>query len=144
MGIEMLCSLRTTSKMFCGCSTGVRDAPPNSLTCPVCLAMPAPRSSAAPRCATCSRYGIAIDATTPNARWDTPELSPDLPKGYQIGQYDLRWRYGSLTVDTSDGPFTVGITQAHTRGGHGAARARDAARRACGPAWSTSTGPGPR
>jgi aspartyl-tRNA(Asn)/glutamyl-tRNA(Gln) amidotransferase subunit B len=60
--------------------------------------------------------GIAIGGTIPEVtRWDRKNyFYPDLPKGYQISQYDLPLAArGSLTVDTSDGPFTVGITRAH-------------------------------
>jgi len=117
IGIEIHVQLRTASKMFCGCSTDVRDAPPNSLTCPVCLAMPGTLpviNGAAVRHVLAT--GIAIGATTPElTRWDRKNyFYPDLPKGYQISQYDLPLAaHGSLTVETSDGPFTVGITRAH-------------------------------
>ena len=60
--------------------------------------------------------GAAIDAATPDAtRWDRKNyFYPDLPKGYQISQYDLPLASaGKLTFDTSDGPFTTGITRAH-------------------------------
>ena len=60
--------------------------------------------------------GLAIEATTPEAtRWDRKNyFYPDLPKGYQISQYDLPLASGGrLTVETSDGPFTIGITRAH-------------------------------
>ena len=60
--------------------------------------------------------GIAIGGGIPEVtRWDRKNyFYPDLPKGYQISQYDLPLaRHGSLTVETSEGPFTVGITRAH-------------------------------
>jgi aspartyl-tRNA(Asn)/glutamyl-tRNA(Gln) amidotransferase subunit B len=60
--------------------------------------------------------GLAIQATTPDAtRWDRKNyFYPDLPKGYQISQYDLPLASaGRLTVDASDGPVTIGITRAH-------------------------------
>ena len=117
IGIEIHVQLRTASKMFCGCSTDTRDAPPNSLTCPVCLGMPGTLpviNGAAVRHVLAT--GIAIGATSPEfTRWDRKNyFYPDLPKGYQISQYDLPLAAnGTLTVDTTDGPFTVGITRAH-------------------------------
>ena len=60
--------------------------------------------------------GLAIGASIPAAtRWDRKNyFYPDLPKGYQISQYDLPLAsLGSLTFETSEGPFTVRITRAH-------------------------------
>ncbi len=60
--------------------------------------------------------GAAIGATTPDAtRWDRKNyFYPDLPKGYQISQYDLPLAaHGRLTFETSGGPIAVGITRAH-------------------------------
>ena len=71
--------------------------------------------------------GLAIGASIPAAtRWDRKNyFYPDLPKGYQISQYDLPLASrGSLTFGTSDGPFTVRITRAHLEGGHRQARPR--------------------
>ncbi len=117
IGIEIHVELKTASKMFCGCSGDISDAPPNELTCPVCLAMPGAlpvinREAVRHVLA----VGIAIGATTPDVtRWDRKNyFYPDLPKGYQISQYELPLAArGSLTVETSHGPETVGITRAH-------------------------------
>ena len=117
IGIECHVQLKTASKMFCGCSTDFQDAPPNSHTCPVCLAMPGVlpginRLAVQHVLAT----GIAIGATTPAVtRWDRKNyFYPDLPKGYQISQYDLPLAAGgSLTFETSEGPVTISITRAH-------------------------------
>jgi aspartyl-tRNA(Asn)/glutamyl-tRNA(Gln) amidotransferase subunit B len=117
IGIECHVQLRTESKMFCACSTNVADAPPNSLTCPVCLGLPGAlpvinRRAVEHVLAT----GLAIGARTPQVtRWDRKNyFYPDLPKGYQISQYDLPLASGgSLSVDTSSGPVEVGIRRAH-------------------------------
>jgi aspartyl-tRNA(Asn)/glutamyl-tRNA(Gln) amidotransferase subunit B len=117
IGIEVHCQLRTESKMFCPCSTAYDGAPPNTHVCPVCLGLPGAlpvinRRAVEHVLAT----GQAIEATTPEAtRWDRKNyFYPDLPKGYQISQYDLPLASaGRLTVETSDGPITVGITRAH-------------------------------
>ena len=117
IGIEVHCQLRTASKMFCSCSNAYDGAAPNSHTCPVCLGLPGAlptinRAAVEGVIAT----GIAIGATTPAAtRWDRKNyFYPDLPKGYQISQYDLPLAaHGRLAIETSDGPFVVGIQRAH-------------------------------
>jgi aspartyl-tRNA(Asn)/glutamyl-tRNA(Gln) amidotransferase subunit B len=117
IGIEVHSQLRTASKMFCGCSTDYDGAPPNTRVCPVCLglpgALPTINRQAVEHVLT---TGAAIEASAPAAtRWDRKNyFYPDLPKGYQISQYDLPLAsLGRLTFDTSDGPFTVTITRAH-------------------------------
>ena len=117
IGIEVHCQLRTESKMFCSCSMDYDGASPNTHTCPVCLGLPGAlpvinRRAVEHVLAT----GLAIEATTPNAtRWDRKNyFYPDLPKGYQISQYDLPLAAaGRLAIETSEGTFTVGITRAH-------------------------------
>jgi aspartyl-tRNA(Asn)/glutamyl-tRNA(Gln) amidotransferase subunit B len=117
IGIEVHCRPKTASKMFCSCSADFDGAPPNSHVCPVCLGLP----GALPvinRIAVehVLMTGLAIEATTPGTtRWERKNyFYPDLPKGYQISQYEIPLAaVGRLTFDTSDGPFTVGITRAH-------------------------------
>jgi aspartyl-tRNA(Asn)/glutamyl-tRNA(Gln) amidotransferase subunit B len=117
VGVEVHCQLKTASKMFCSCSTAYDGAPPNTHVCPVCLGLPGAlpvinRLAVEHVLAT----GLAIEATTPEAtRWDRKNyFYPDLPKGYQISQYDLPLASaGRLTIETSDGPVTIGITRAH-------------------------------
>jgi len=103
--------------MFCGCSNTYADAPPNTHVCPVCLGLPGTlptinRKAVEYVLAT----GVAIGAETPDAtRWDRKNyFYPDLPKGYQISQYDLPLAaHGRLSFDTSEGEVTIGITRAH-------------------------------
>jgi aspartyl-tRNA(Asn)/glutamyl-tRNA(Gln) amidotransferase subunit B len=117
IGIEVHCQLKTASKMFCSCSTAYDGASPNSRVCPVCLGLPGAlpvinRRAVEHVLAT----GIAIEASTPEAtRWDRKNyFYPDLPKGYQISQYELPLASaGRLAIETSEGPFTIGITRAH-------------------------------
>jgi aspartyl-tRNA(Asn)/glutamyl-tRNA(Gln) amidotransferase subunit B len=117
VGVEIHVQLKTASKMFCSCSSEVRGAQPNSNTCPVCLGLPGAlpvinRRAVEHVLAT----GIAVGASTPEVtRWDRKNyFYPDLPKGYQISQYDLPLcSGGTLTVDTSSGPVEVGIRRAH-------------------------------
>ena len=117
IGIEVHCQLRTASKMFCGCGTDYDGAPPNSHVCPVCLGLPGALPTINRRAVEhVLTTGAAIEATAPAAtRWDRKNyFYPDLPKGYQISQYDLPLAsLGRLTFDTSGGPFTVTITRAH-------------------------------
>ena len=117
IGIEVHVRLKTASKMFCDCATDVDDAPPNSRTCPVCLGLPgslpvANRVAVEHVLAT----GIALGAeVVPATRWDRKNyFYPDLPKGYQISQYQLPLtRNGRLDVETAEGTVSVGITRAH-------------------------------
>jgi len=117
IGIEVHCQLKTASKMFCGCSNSYADDPPNTHVCPVCLGLPGAlptinRKAVQHVLAT----GVAIEAVTPEAtRWDRKNyFYPDLPKGYQISQYDLPLAArGRLSFGTSEGEVTIGITRAH-------------------------------
>ena len=117
IGIEIHCQLKTASKMFCGCSTEIDGAAPNSHCCPVCLGLPGVLptiNKAAVEWVIAT--GFAIDAAVATTtRWDRKNyFYPDLPKGYQISQYQLPLAAdGRLTFDTSDGPFTVRVRRAH-------------------------------
>jgi aspartyl-tRNA(Asn)/glutamyl-tRNA(Gln) amidotransferase subunit B len=117
IGIEVHCQLRTESKMFCACSTAYDGARPNSHVCPVCLGLPGALPVINRRAVELVlATGAAIGAATPDAtRWDRKNyFYPDLPKGYQISQYDLPLAAaGALTFDTSEGPVAVRITRAH-------------------------------
>jgi aspartyl-tRNA(Asn)/glutamyl-tRNA(Gln) amidotransferase subunit B len=117
IGIEVHCQLKTASKMFCGCSNTYADDPPNTHTCPVCLGLPGALPVINRRAVEhVLAAGAAIDAETPPAtRWDRKNyFYPDLPKGYQISQYDLPLAaHGRLTFQTSEGEVTIGITRAH-------------------------------
>ena len=117
IGIEVHCQLRTASKMFCGCSNSYADAPPNTHVCPVCLGLPGTLPVINRRAVELVlATGLAIEAETPPAtRWDRKNyFYPDLPKGYQISQYDLPLASnGRLTFTTSEGEVSIGIRRAH-------------------------------
>ena len=117
IGIEVHSQLRTASKMFCGCSTDYDGGAAEHARLPG-LPRVARRVAhdqpAGGRARADDRRGDRGDGTAAT-RWDRKNyFYPDLPKGYQISQYDLPLASrGRLTFDTSDGPFTVTITRAH-------------------------------
>ena len=117
IGIECHVQLRTVSKMFCACAVEASGAGPNSRTCPVCLGLPGAMpvlNREAVRLVLAT--GLAIEATIPaHTRWERKNyFYPDLPKGYQISQYELPLASaGRLAVETSTGRVEVGITRAH-------------------------------
>lgn len=91
IGLEVHVQLATASKLFCHCSTGY-GAEPNTQTCPVCIGMPGSlpvmnREAVRLSVKTGLALGCDIAAYT---KWDRKQYYyPDLPKGYQISQYDL-------------------------------------------------------
>jgi len=117
VGMEVHAQLLTQSKMFCGCSTDSWDSPPNSHTCPVCLAMPGMlpvinREAVAQTI----RAGLALNCTVAeDAVFARKNYNyPDLPKGWQISQYELPQAVeGWLDIDTAEGVKRIGITRAH-------------------------------
>ncbi len=117
IGIEVHTQLRTASKMFCGCSTAYDGASPNTHACPVCLGLPGTLPVINRRAVELViATGLAIEAAIPErTQWERKNyFYPDLPKGYQISQYAIPLAgHGRLTIDTSGGPFVVGITRAH-------------------------------
>ena len=114
IGIETHVELKTESKMFCGCQAKWFGASPNTLVCPVCLglpgALPVPNRRAIELAITA---GLALHCETPaHTKFDRKNyLYPDLPKGYQISQYDLPLSVkGWLELSTGK---RVRITRAH-------------------------------
>jgi len=118
IGMEVHAQLQTASKMFCPCSADYWEAAPNSHVCPVCLAMPGvlPVINAAAVEQTV-RTGLALNCQiAPFSVFARKNYSyPDLPKGYQISQYELPLcTEGWLMIDGDDGqPRRVGIRRAH-------------------------------
>ncbi len=118
IGMELHAQLLTQSKMFCACSADYWEAPPNSHVCPVCLAMPGvlPVINAHAVEQTV-RTGLALHCQiAPFSVFARKNYHyPDLPKGYQISQYELPLcRDGWLLIEGDDGqPKRIGIRRAH-------------------------------
>jgi aspartyl-tRNA(Asn)/glutamyl-tRNA(Gln) amidotransferase subunit B len=118
IGIECHVELDTRSKMFCGCSAKWFGAPPNTLTCEVCLGLPGALPYPNRRAIELSiAAGIALHCATPeHTKFDRKNyMYPDLPKGYQISQFDLPLSVnGWLEIPADDGSTKrVGIRRAH-------------------------------
>ena len=91
IGLEVHVQLLTESKMFCGCSTKFGE-PPNTQTCPVCIGMPGSLPVMNRKAFELSlKTAVALNCEIPRfTKWDRKNYYyPDLPKGYQISQFDL-------------------------------------------------------
>ena len=103
IGMEVHVQPATRTKMFCGCAVAPLNAPPNTYTCPVCLGLPGvlPVINRA-AVEQCLKTALALSCEIPrHTKWDRKNyMYPDLPKGYQISQYDLPMSVnGRLDVD---------------------------------------------
>ncbi|WP_199766214.1 Asp-tRNA(Asn)/Glu-tRNA(Gln) amidotransferase subunit GatB [Helicobacter salomonis] len=116
IGLEVHTQLNTQSKIFCSCPTSFKDTP-NSNTCPVCLGLPGALpvlNEAALKKAIA--FGMAINATINQdsifARKNY--FYPDLPKAYQISQFEIPIvSAGYLDIETEGGFKRIGIERAH-------------------------------
>jgi len=116
IGLEVHCQLATRSKIFCGCATTFGQ-PPNSQTCPICLGHPGVlpvlnrQAVAYTIRAGLATHGV-IQSSSVFAR--KHYFYPDLPKGYQISQYDKPIIDGGyVEIVTDAGPKRIGLTRIH-------------------------------
>lgn len=122
IGLETHCQLNTKSKIFCNCSTEF-DTPPNTNVCPICLGYPGVLPVLNLEVlASAVKLGLAINGTiAPYSKFDRKQyFYPDLPKNYQISQYDLPIvEHGALEIEVVDKETkevyrkTIGITRLH-------------------------------
>ncbi|PYR48511.1 MAG: Asp-tRNA(Asn)/Glu-tRNA(Gln) amidotransferase GatCAB subunit B [Acidobacteria bacterium] len=116
IGLEIHAQLRTVSKIFCGCSTTFGTAP-NSQVCPVCLGLPGVLPVLNRRAVDLAvRAGLALGCHVHNTSIFARKnyFYPDLPKGYQISQFERPLATaGALEWLAPGGPRRVGITRVH-------------------------------
>src|ERR671928_1245564 len=116
VGLEIHVQLKTQTKMFCRCPNTFTSEP-NANTCPVCLAFPGALPTPNARAVEWTlKLGLALGCEiAPRALFHRKHYPyPDLPKGYQISQYDEPLcREGHFLVPAPDGDFDVGIVRAH-------------------------------
>src|SRR5258708_33772913 len=116
IGLEVHAQLLTKTKIFCGCSTQFGDAP-NANTCPGCLGLPGTLPVLNKRAVELAiQAALALNCTVhEHSRFARKNyFYPDLPKGYQISQYELPLATGGYTgIEIAGAKTRVGITRLH-------------------------------
>jgi len=117
IGLEIHVQLKTKSKMFCSCSNAGENMPPNTAVCPVCLGhpgtLPVPNKQAIEWAV---KAALALNCAIPHhSKFDRKHyFYPDLPKGYQISQYDEPiGTKGSVRMTTHGEERTIRIHRLH-------------------------------
>ena len=116
MGLEVHSELSTKTKIFCSCKTNF-GGEPNTQTCPICMAMPGTLPVLNEKVVEYAvKAGLATGCEiTRNSKNDRKNyFYPDLPKSYQISQFDKPLcEHGGIEIETSNGKKTIGITRIH-------------------------------
>lgn len=116
IGLEIHIQLSTQRKMFCLCSNKGEDEEPNKFVCPICLGMPGtlpiPNIEAIK---SVLKLGLALGCDiAKESKFDRKHyFYPDLPKGYQISQYDMPFVKGGVVEIADTEPFKVRINRIH-------------------------------
>jgi aspartyl-tRNA(Asn)/glutamyl-tRNA(Gln) amidotransferase subunit B len=118
IGLEVHVQLnKLKTKVFCGCSTDYHNEPPNSHVCPVCLGLPGSLPVINKKAVEAAiKIGLALNCKVEEHTqfYRKNYYYPDLPKGFQITQYDFPISSGGyITIEGEDGELKVGITRAH-------------------------------
>lgn len=117
IGLEIHVELSTESKMFCGCSARTFGEEPNTFTCPVCLGLPGSLPVINEKAVEyTAKIGLALNCEIAQSTLFHRKnyFYPDMPKDYQISQYDLPICIGGyVDVETKDLTRRVGITRVH-------------------------------
>ncbi len=123
IGLETHCQLNTQTKIFCNCSTEFDPDHPNSKVCPICLGYPGVLPVLNEKVLEAAvKMGLALNAKiAPYSKFDRKQyFYPDLPKNYQISQYDLPIvEHGELEIELTDKKTKevtrkkIGVTRLH-------------------------------